>query len=255
MHKLILFFAILVLSLFTQIVGYTKHANKRKRKNVALKQQTNLNNNLNDYSFLLTKDNDKEKESGQDNNNSNEKKTENTNKENDKKTEDNNSSNEKKEDSNNSSDKKEEGNNSSDKKEEGNNSSDKKEENTQNSMSQTMQSDKRINRTNLTDYGTYDKNGKFIPSYKTLTDEILATNSAMERASTFMKVACSHILKILEFIPESKLSTQYIKVESKTIYLKDIVVECENIFFNVEKLVMTVIVLNSKVQKYVYAQN
>lgn len=62
-------------------------------------------------------------------------------------------------------------------------------------------------------------------------------------------------MKILEFIPDSKISTQYIKVDNKNVYLKDINTECQDIFFSLEKLTMTTIVLNSKINKLVYVQD
>lgn len=101
--------------------------------------------------------------------------------------------------------------------------------------------------------GTHDSQGKFIPSYQLLSNEILSANNALERSSQFLKVACSHILKILEFIPEDKVESYYVKLDSKNIYIKELGDECHKLYFSIEKLSMSVIVLNSKLHKLIFS--
>lgn len=100
--------------------------------------------------------------------------------------------------------------------------------------------------------GTHDSQGNFVPSFQLLSNEILSANNALERSSQFLKIACSHILKILEFIPEEKIDAYYVKIDSKNMYLKEIGSECHKLYFSVEKLSMSVIVLNSKLYKFVF---
>lgn len=216
-------------------------------------RENKLNNDdVDHYSFLSLRTANEEKAATEnDSNNAKKEGEENTNG-NEKKNEENGSGNEKRNEENNANEKKNEQTNDQ------SNGQSNGQSNSQTNIpkkNEAVPPEKKINKENLLEYGTHDKDGHFIPSYKTLTDEILSTNNSLERASSFLKIACSHIMKIVEFIPESKLSSQYIKVESKNVYIKDITSECQNIFFSLEKLTMTMIVLNSKMNKLVYVQD
>ncbi|SBT79190.1 conserved Plasmodium protein, unknown function [Plasmodium malariae] len=276
MKRLLVLFAICIFIMWTNNVKSSIYTNSKRKRHWNLMKRNNLNNdNRSNYSFLmLHKENDektnndsnnntkKEKE-GDDNNNSNNNNNSNSNNNSgsnnvsgpDKKNAESNS-NEKKNEESNANEKKNEENNANEKKQEEDNSNEKKnEENSSKQTNESLPPEKKINKDNLLEYGTHDKDGNFIPSYKTLTDEILSINNSLERASNYLKIGCSHILKTLEFIPESKLSTQYIKVDTKNVYLKDISTECQNIFFSIEKLTMTIIVLNSKLNKFIYVSD
>lgn len=226
------------------------------------------NDDVDQYSFLSLRtandekaanENDtnkanKEKE-GAENSNGNEKKNEDNSNGNEKKNQENTNGKEKKNEENNANEKKnDQTNDQPNDKANGQVNSEASSQSNIPNKNETVPPEKKINKENLLEYGTHGKDGHFIPSYKTLTNEILSTNNSLEKASSFLKIACSHIMKILEFIPDSKLSSQYIKVESKNVYIKDIASECQNIFFSLEKLTMTMIVLNSKMSKLVYTQ-
>ncbi|CRG94180.1 conserved Plasmodium protein, unknown function [Plasmodium gallinaceum] len=293
MKKLFVFLIICIFKIWIEKVKASKFISFKRKKNVTSLDINHLNNKENgSYSFLMTKkENDEEKdnkdgnskkEKENDENGSNDKKNE-ENSSNEKRHEEDNVSekknkensterkheedntNEKKHEDDNSTEKKHEEGNPSEKKNEEDNSNEKKNEEENSSEKNNDESnikkkdentpvEKNITKSNLLEYGTHDRDGNFIPSYKTLTDEILSTNNSLEKSLSFLKIACSHILKILEFIPESKLSSQYIKIESKNVYLKDIGSECQSLYFSLQKLGMTVIVLNSKISKLIYVQ-
>ncbi|SBS87873.1 hypothetical protein, conserved [Plasmodium ovale curtisi] len=256
MKGLFFLFVIYIFKMCAENTAASKHANGKRRKNGNLMKGYDLSNeDVKDYSFLMMRKQSEEKEAADGNNSSSSEKKNEEKDDNQKKGEETGTS-EKKGEENGGSEKKNEENGASEKKHEGDNSNVKKnEESNGQSKEESVPPEKKINKENLLEYGTHDKKGNFIPSYKTLTEEILSTNNAMERASTYMKIACSHVMKIIEFIPDSKLSSQYIKIESKNVYLKDISAECQNIFFSLEKLTMTIIVLNSKINKLVYVQD
>ncbi|GAW80545.1 hypothetical protein, conserved [Plasmodium gonderi] len=255
MNKLLLLFLICTFKIWTENAKASKFEySKRKRNGNPMKDNRLNNGDLNHYSFLmLQKENDEKSTNDNDNNSKKEKEGEENNNQKEKKNEENNA-NEKKNEENNASEKKNDQNNSNERKNDQNNSNEKKNEEDNTQKRGPVQPEEKINKENLLEYGTHDKDGHFIPSYKTLTNEILSTNNSLEKASNFLKIACSHVMKIVEFIPESKLSSQYIKVESKNVYIKDISTECQNIFFSLEKLTMTMIILNSKMNKLVYVQ-
>ncbi|EDL44706.1 hypothetical protein, conserved [Plasmodium vivax] len=249
MKKLLLLFLICSFKIWAENTRASKFANsKRKRNGNAMRENKLNNDDVDHYSFLSLRTANEEKAATEnDSNNAKKEGEENTNG-NEKKNEENGSGNEKRN----------EENNANEKKNEQTNDQSNGQSNSQTNIpkkNEAVPPEKKINKENLLEYGTHDKDGHFIPSYKTLTDEILSTNNSLERASSFLKIACSHIMKIVEFIPESKLSSQYIKVESKNVYIKDITSECQNIFFSLEKLTMTMIVLNSKMNKLVYVQD
>ncbi|SOV77108.1 conserved Plasmodium protein, unknown function [Plasmodium sp. gorilla clade G3] len=257
-------FVIFLVHIWSEYVDTFKcnHSKKKKNGHHIKRHITNDEGKKNEYSFLmLGKENEEENKDNKENN-QNVNKDNNDNNNNEKKNEEQNHNNEKKQEetinnnNNNVENKKEENNNNDKKIEEQNHINERKqeEENHKQKKDDMIPPEKKINKDNLLEYGTHDKEGHFIPSYKTLTDEILSTNNAMEKASSFLKIACSHVMKLIEFIPESKLSSQYIKVDNKNIYLKDIAVECQNIYFNLEKFSMTLIVLNSKINKFIYSQ-
>ncbi|CRG99675.1 conserved Plasmodium protein, unknown function [Plasmodium relictum] len=231
MKKLFFFLFICIFKIWTEKAKASKFISLKKKKNANSIEVNHLNNREHtNYSFLMNKkENDDEKED-----------------------KDHNLKKDKEGDENNSNERKHEEENSNEKKHEENSNEKSNDDNSLKKKDEHVPVEKKINKENLLEYGTHDNDGNFIPSYKTLTDEILSTNNSMERASSFLKIACSHILKILEFVPESKLSSQYIKVESKTVYLKELGIECQNIYFSLEKLSMSVIVLNSKINKLIY---
>ncbi|SOV14752.1 conserved Plasmodium protein, unknown function [Plasmodium sp. gorilla clade G2] len=266
MKRFFVLFVIFLVHIWSENVNTFKcYRSKKKKNGHHIKRHiTNDEEKKNEYSFLmLGKENEEENKDNKENN-QNVNKDNNDNNNSEKKNEEQNHNNEKKqeESTNNNNNnvennKKEEENHNNEKKtEEQNNNNEKKqeEENHKQKKNDMLPPEKKINKENLLEYGTHDKEGHFIPSYKTLTDEILSTNNAMEKASSFLKIACSHVMKLIEFIPESKLSSQYIKVDNKNIYLKDIAVECQNNYFNLEKFSMTLIVFNSKINKFIYSQ-
>ncbi|KJP86032.1 hypothetical protein AK88_04363 [Plasmodium fragile] len=262
MKKLLLLFLICSFKIWAENTRASKFVNsKRKRNGNAMRENKLNSDDVDNYSFLsLQTGNDEKAANESDGNNAKkEKEGEEKSNGNEKKSEDNTNANEKKNEENTSvNEKKNEENNASEQKNEQKNYQSNEQNNSQNNTppkNESVPVEKKINKENLLEYGTHDKDGHFIPSYKTLTNEILSTNNSLERASSFLKVACSHIMKIVEFVPESKLSSQYIKVESKNVYIKDITSECQNIFFSLEKLTMTMIVLNSKINKLIYVQD
>ncbi|SPJ10536.1 conserved Plasmodium protein, unknown function [Plasmodium sp. DRC-Itaito] len=265
MKRFFVLFVIFIVHIWSDNVDTFKcnHSKKKKNGHHIKRHITNDEENKNEYSFLMQSKETEEENKDIKEKNQNVNKDNNDNNNSEKKNEEQNHNNEKKQEesinnnNNNVENKKEEENNNNDKKtNEQNHVYEKKEEGENNKQKKDdmIPPEKKINKENLLEYGTHDKEGHFIPSYKTLTDEILSTNNAMEKASSFLKISCSHVMKLIEFIPESKLSSQYIKVDNKNIYLKDIAVECQNIYFNLEKFSMTLIVFNSKINKFIYSQ-
>ncbi|CAD2109397.1 hypothetical protein YYG_02472 [Plasmodium vinckei petteri] len=238
MKKVFVLFFVFLFKIWRETAECSKYP-KRKRHGAGVKENYLKNENLNNYSFMMATQNDEkvmnDNAKNINNNNANNNNMNNNVNNNDNNNNDNNNNNNNDNNNNNNND-----NNNN------NNNEEKKSD---------VPPEKKINKENLLEYGTHDKNGHFIPSYKTLTDEILSTSNALERASNYLKITCSHLMKILEFIPDSKISSQYIKVDNKNVYLKDINTDCQDIFFSLEKLTMTTIVLNSKINKLVYVQD